>query len=196
MTGGLPEGMDRAPEPVRRLATSLANRRLFLVSMPMKDAQRGDRLYYARTPLGQVRVWSNRGAWVVELQPPGMTAFVDAGVWQACRSGTELGLARPPLEEQVAWLEGLLAGRTLPAHDAACLAAGAEQRAKQPNALTGARLWIVLAIALPVFGAAAWAAAAYDLPGVRIAVSVAVAGLLVALLKPYAARWRARRGRD
>ena len=92
----------------------------------------GDRLYGARTHIGEVRIWSHRLSWGVTLGAPGMPVFVDAGVWQACRSGTELGLARPPLEEQVAWLEGLLAGRTLPAHDAACLAAGMNGHIAKP----------------------------------------------------------------
>lgn len=196
MSGGLPRGIEEAPKPVQHLAAILADRRAYLVSVPIKDAKPGDRLYTARTGFGQVRVWRNRGVWAVELAPVGMTEFVDAGVWRACADGTELGIAPPSLAEQVAWIEGLLAARSVAQPDPSCLRDLAAERAAQPWAITGARLWVLLAIAIPVLVGAVWAAATYDLAGVRIGASVLLGGLVVALARPYAHRSRSRRRRD
>ena len=196
VTTGVPDGMSRAPEPVRRLARTVVERGYTWYPVEMTSPGWGDRLYGARTHIGEVRVWSHRLSWGATLGAPGVPVFVDAGIWDACATGEVLGMARPPIGEQVAWLERLLAAQSLPPYDVECLTRLERERREQPPAYTGLPLAIILISSIALIVAMAWASLALDMVGLRVMASGASAALLVWLLRPVAAHRAARRARQ
>ena len=196
MTTGVPEGVSRAPEPVQRLARAVVERGYAWYPVEMTSPGWGDRLYGARTHIGEVRIWSHRLSWGVTLGAPGMPVFVDAGVWEACRTGEVLGMARPPIGEQVAWLEELLASRSLPPYEVECLTRLERERREQPPAYIGLPLAIILITSISLIVAMAWASLALDMVGLRVMAAGAFAALLGWLLRPVAAHRAARWARQ
>ena len=143
----LPAEIERAPKSVKRLAHALATRGWPLKPQPLpKKAPREQRVLWAETPIGHIRVWYSHMMWGADLLPIGARDWVDEGVWEACHSGTPLPWPKPPIDEQVAWLEKMVASRPIPSVDAVCLAGFAAERNSQSIPLRGRRLAALLAI--------------------------------------------------
>jgi hypothetical protein len=100
--------LSAAPQAVLDLAEWLSERGTPLRARSFDSAS--NQLLQAHVPQGTVQVLADRGQWFVELAPAGAEEFFDTAAWTSCLTGAEVSLELEPLDVQVGWLEGYLAG--------------------------------------------------------------------------------------
>lgn len=182
------------PVPVAELDTHLRRHGSPLRSVATTSGR--GRILQADTAVGTVRVWqaeTDHRTWGVSLAPTGSSTFVDADVWRSCREDEFIQLDPPTLEEGCAWVAESIDAGALPHVDEACLARRAAYRAQQPRAVSGAAFLAVIVLGFGTVFAASWYGMSRDLPGVGVGAAVLFNTVVLALLRPYAVRFRQKR---